>query len=149
MEPRARGYNWTTLFLGDINTGTWPSRLGESHKAVSSAGLGPESDCSGKTQKQLYSKLQTHTLVREGAPQQEICNCQTENKSLVKGFRWGPTPRQTGRLTVDRKVTLTSTSTSILNVLYWTIAVPDMYLSLRYRGRNSVPEDNHFAVFGL
>jgi hypothetical protein len=24
------GYNWATLFLGDINTGTWPSRLGES-----------------------------------------------------------------------------------------------------------------------
>jgi hypothetical protein len=29
-EPSARGYNWATLFLGDINTGTWPSRLGES-----------------------------------------------------------------------------------------------------------------------
>jgi hypothetical protein len=26
-EPSARGYNWDTLFLGDINTGTWPSRL--------------------------------------------------------------------------------------------------------------------------
>jgi hypothetical protein len=24
------GYNWASLFLGDINTGTWPSRLGES-----------------------------------------------------------------------------------------------------------------------
>jgi hypothetical protein len=24
------GYNWATLFLGDINTGTLPSRLGES-----------------------------------------------------------------------------------------------------------------------
>jgi hypothetical protein len=23
------GYNWATLFLGDINTGTWSSRLGE------------------------------------------------------------------------------------------------------------------------
>jgi hypothetical protein len=23
------GYNWATLFLGDINKGTWPSRLGE------------------------------------------------------------------------------------------------------------------------
>jgi hypothetical protein len=29
-EPSARGYNWATLFLGDTNTGTWPSRLGES-----------------------------------------------------------------------------------------------------------------------
>jgi hypothetical protein len=27
-KPSARGYNWATLFLGDINTGTWPSRLG-------------------------------------------------------------------------------------------------------------------------
>jgi hypothetical protein len=26
--------------------------------AVSSVGLGPKSDCSGKAQKQLYSKLQ-------------------------------------------------------------------------------------------
>jgi hypothetical protein len=25
------GYNWTTLFLGNINKGNWPSRLGESH----------------------------------------------------------------------------------------------------------------------
>jgi hypothetical protein len=28
----AQGYNWATLFMGDINTGTWPSRLGESQK---------------------------------------------------------------------------------------------------------------------
>jgi hypothetical protein len=59
-------------YLGDINTGTWPSRLGESqmrqqNMAVSSAGLQPKSDCSGKAQKQLYSKLQTCPLVREGA----------------------------------------------------------------------------------
>jgi hypothetical protein len=27
----------------------------------------PKSDCSGKARKQLYSKLQTHPLVREGA----------------------------------------------------------------------------------
>jgi hypothetical protein len=29
-EPGAWGYKWTTLLLTDINTGTWPSRLGES-----------------------------------------------------------------------------------------------------------------------
>jgi hypothetical protein len=23
-----KGYNWATIFLGDINTGTWPYRLG-------------------------------------------------------------------------------------------------------------------------
>jgi hypothetical protein len=27
---QCRGFNWATLFLGDINTGTWPSKLGES-----------------------------------------------------------------------------------------------------------------------
>jgi hypothetical protein len=31
-EPSAWGYNWATLFLGDINTGAWPSRLGESQQ---------------------------------------------------------------------------------------------------------------------
>jgi hypothetical protein len=30
MQPSALGYNWATLFLGDINTGTWLSRLWES-----------------------------------------------------------------------------------------------------------------------
>jgi hypothetical protein len=25
---QTQGYNWATLFLGDINMGTWPSRLG-------------------------------------------------------------------------------------------------------------------------
>jgi hypothetical protein len=29
-EPSAWGYNWATLLLGDINTGTWPFMLGES-----------------------------------------------------------------------------------------------------------------------
>jgi hypothetical protein len=29
-EPSTRGYNWATMLLGDINIGTWPSRLGKS-----------------------------------------------------------------------------------------------------------------------
>jgi hypothetical protein len=29
-NPVSGGYNWATLFLRNINTGTWPSRLGES-----------------------------------------------------------------------------------------------------------------------
>jgi hypothetical protein len=29
-EYKKLRHNWATLFLGDINTGTWPSRLGES-----------------------------------------------------------------------------------------------------------------------
>jgi hypothetical protein len=43
---------------------------------VSYAELGPKSDCSGKAQKQLYSKLQTRPLVREGVPHQENRNRQ-------------------------------------------------------------------------
>jgi hypothetical protein len=31
-KPNIWGYNYATLFLGDIKTGTWPSRLGESQK---------------------------------------------------------------------------------------------------------------------
>jgi hypothetical protein len=46
--------------------------------AVRSAGLRPKSDCSGKAQKQLYSKLQTRPLVREGAPYQETLNRQRD-----------------------------------------------------------------------
>jgi hypothetical protein len=71
-EPSAQGYNWATLFLGDTNMRTWPSRLGESqmrqqNMAVNSAGLRPKSDYSGKAQKQLYNKLQPRPLVGEGA----------------------------------------------------------------------------------
>jgi hypothetical protein len=40
------------------------------NETVSSAGLRPKSDCSGKAQKQLYGKLQTRPLVREGATKQ-------------------------------------------------------------------------------
>jgi hypothetical protein len=32
LNSNARGYNWTSLFLGEINTATWPYRLGESQK---------------------------------------------------------------------------------------------------------------------
>jgi hypothetical protein len=28
------GYNWATMFLGDINTGTWPSRLEQTRTTV-------------------------------------------------------------------------------------------------------------------
>jgi hypothetical protein len=64
----------TTANRGHINMGTWPSRLKESqmrqqNMVVSSAGLQPKSDCSGKAQKKVYSKIQTRPLVREGALQ--------------------------------------------------------------------------------
>jgi hypothetical protein len=77
--------------------------------AVSFAGLRLKSDCSGKVQKQLYSKLQTHPHVREGAT--EITNPQLsegnfmEKEKLVAGARWVADNIQTGRLTVGRKLT--------------------------------------------
>jgi hypothetical protein len=62
---------------------------------VSSAGLRPKSDCSGKAQKQLYSKLQTRPLVREGAAKKKT-NTQLsegnfkEKEKSVTGPRWAP-----------------------------------------------------------
>jgi hypothetical protein len=49
--------DWTTLFLWDINTGTWPSR-----------------SCATLTSTWLHCKLQTRTLVREGALHEEERN---------------------------------------------------------------------------
>jgi hypothetical protein len=33
-QVSARAYNWATLFLENMNTGTWPSSLGESQMRV-------------------------------------------------------------------------------------------------------------------
>jgi hypothetical protein len=49
-KPRAQGYNWATLFLGDIGKGTWPSSLGSLRWdskvwLTGVARLGPLSDC--------------------------------------------------------------------------------------------------------
>jgi hypothetical protein len=53
------------------------------------------------------SKLQTHPLVREGAPQHEDRKCPT----LIQIWSWvtdeGLTPRQTGQLTVGCNITWT------------------------------------------
>jgi hypothetical protein len=32
-EPGAWGYNWATMSLGDINTGTWSFRMGVGRRA--------------------------------------------------------------------------------------------------------------------
>jgi hypothetical protein len=45
-EPSAWGYNWATLFLGDINTGTWLSRLGS---------IESENDCAVEDQQLLQT----------------------------------------------------------------------------------------------
>jgi hypothetical protein len=68
--------------------------------AVSSAGLRLKSDCSGKAQKQLYSKLQTRFLVTEDALIAKRRNCQTKEEEQDKIWsritKRGPIPRRTG-----------------------------------------------------
>jgi hypothetical protein len=59
MKREPWRYNLANLFLGDINTGDLALQVGgvsnETVKyGLSSAGFGPETDCSGKAQKQLY-----------------------------------------------------------------------------------------------
>jgi hypothetical protein len=74
--------------------------------AVSSVGLRLKCDCSGKAQKQLYSKLQTRFVVREDELKADRRNCQTkeeQDKIWSRVPKGGPIPRLTGRLTVGRK----------------------------------------------
>jgi hypothetical protein len=65
----------------------------QQNKAVSSAGLRPKSECSGKAEKQLYSNLETCPLVIEGATKLQTCNCLKEisrrKQTLVNGPRLG------------------------------------------------------------
>jgi hypothetical protein len=56
------------------------------------------------------SKLQTHPLFREGAPTSRNQQSPDRNKIWSPAPRGSPTPRQTGRPTVGRKLTSTSTS---------------------------------------
>jgi hypothetical protein len=83
---------------------------------VCSVGLRSKSDCSGKAQKQLYSNLQTRSLVREGATKLQTRNCINEISRGKKNWSQVPdgrlTPGQTGRLTVGRKLTATATTTT-------------------------------------
>jgi hypothetical protein len=58
VKPSAWGYNRAMLFLGDINTGTWPSslrvpKLREYNMVMSPEGLVPENDYAGEGQQQL------------------------------------------------------------------------------------------------
>jgi hypothetical protein len=61
----------------------------------------PRSNCT--------STFQTHPLVREGAPYQEMRNYQTEKEYLVVGSIWEPGTK-TDWLTDGRKLTSTSSS---------------------------------------
>jgi hypothetical protein len=55
-------------------------------------GLRPEKDYAGEDQQHI--KRQTRPLVREGAPEKQDRNCES-NKYLVKNPRWGSTRRFT------------------------------------------------------
>jgi hypothetical protein len=114
-EPSAQGYNWPTLFLGDINTGTWPSRLRESQIWDSKIGsrVPRDSDPRMTALARISSncKRQTRSLVRESAPHQQTRNCLTAIKIWSSDPDVCLTPRQTGRLTVGRNITLTLTLT--------------------------------------
>jgi hypothetical protein len=105
-ELNAWGYNWAILFLGDINMGIWPSRLGESRIWESKIwswvprDSDPRMTALARTSSNCTRK--TRHLVREGAPHKQTRNCLT----VIKVWSWGPdgclTPRQNGQLTVGR-----------------------------------------------
>jgi hypothetical protein len=80
--------------------------------AVSSSGLRPKSDCSGKVQKQFIVNYRL-VLSSERAIQNNKSARLKEISRRKKNLSWVPdgrlTPRKTGRLTVGRKLTSTST----------------------------------------
>jgi hypothetical protein len=77
---------------------------------MSYAGLGPEKYCASEDH--LQFKRQIRPLVREAAPHQQTRNC----LKIIQIWSWTPdgglTPRQTGRLTVGRNITLNLTLVS-------------------------------------
>jgi hypothetical protein len=92
--PNAKGYNWTTLFLGEINTGAWPSVLASlknrDNKISSRVPWEPDLRKAALAMSRKSWKLQTRILVRGGAPHKQICNCLKiiKGKKLVVGPRW-------------------------------------------------------------
>jgi hypothetical protein len=67
-------YNWATLFLGDINTGSWTPRLRESRiwdsKILSRVPRDSETRMTALARTSSNCKRQTRSLVRESAPHQ-------------------------------------------------------------------------------
>jgi hypothetical protein len=72
-------------------------------------GLGPENDCAGEGQYQLQTAdPSSHQRGRPKLTNQQLSD---NNQDLVVSPRWCFVPRQTGRLTVGRNITLTLTLT--------------------------------------
>jgi hypothetical protein len=102
------------LFLGDINTETWPSRMEEPRiwdskiRSWVSRNLDPRMTALATASSNC--KRQTHPLVREDAPHRQTRKC----LMVIKLWSWTPngcsTSRKTGRLTVARNIILNLTS---------------------------------------
>jgi hypothetical protein len=96
-DPNAWVFNWATLFLGDVNTGTWPSRLRESRIWDSKiwSWILRDSDLRMTALARATSicKRQTPPLVREGAPLQQTRNCPTTIKICSLASDGCSTPR--------------------------------------------------------
>jgi hypothetical protein len=79
LLPNARGYNWATLFLGQINIGTWPSRLRSLRNGANKICYWIVWDSNlRKAALAMPSKnwkLHIRLLVREGTPHQQTRNC--------------------------------------------------------------------------
>jgi hypothetical protein len=79
MEPSAWRYNWATLFLRHINTGTWSSRLGEPRISESKiwSRVSRDSDLRMTALARASSNCMLH----------KDCNrkCQLENKITGRG----------------------------------------------------------------
>jgi hypothetical protein len=122
-EPSTWGYNWAPLYWGDINTGSWLSRLVESRiwgsKIWSWVPWDLDSRMTALARASSNCKWQTCSLIREGAPHQQTRNCLT----VIRIWSWAPdgglTPRQTDRLTICHNITLTWFEISHLWVRDW------------------------------
>jgi hypothetical protein len=76
---------------------------------VSSAGHGPESDCSGKVQKQLYEEITSPSSRQRGRPTSRKPQMLDRKQRCGHGLQMRARHRQTDRHTVGRKLTSTST----------------------------------------
>jgi hypothetical protein len=108
-KPSAWGYDWA--ILGDINTGTWPSRLDGFQiwdRKIRSRGT---------TRTREWLRWRGPAVIINGRPVLSSESAPNINKPttvwLIEIWSWAPdgclTPRQTGRLAVGRNITLTLT----------------------------------------
>jgi hypothetical protein len=58
--------------------------------AMSSAGLQPKSDCSGKAQKQLYEIITDSSSRQRGRHTSRNPQFSVQKKNLIMGSRWEP-----------------------------------------------------------